>query len=133
VQLLAAPPPGHDEPGVLEDLQVLGHGDAHHVVPRPDALGDPSRLDGSSTTADAPRGCNTPQRFEEEIMRIRLVAKDPDSVPDQSPTLYKTDRDSWLVQGLAVTDPATLAEMNIPAGETVVEIPDRLVPFFREG
>lgn len=32
-------------------------------------------------------------------MRVRFVAKDPDSVPDQSPTLYKTDRDSWLVQG----------------------------------
>lgn len=61
-------------------------------------------------------------------MRVRLVAKDPDSVPDQSPTLYKTDRDSWLVQGWVVTDPA-LSELNIPEGETVVEIPDRLVPF----
>jgi hypothetical protein len=70
---------------------------------------------------------------QEEIMHIRFIAKDPDSVPDQSPTLYKTDRDSWLVQGWAVTDPAALAEMNIPEGETVVEIPDRLVPFFREG
>ena len=66
-------------------------------------------------------------------MRIRFVAKDSDSVPDQSPTLYKTDRGSWLVQGWAVTDAAALAEMNIPEGETVVEIPDRLVPFFREG
>jgi hypothetical protein len=37
------------------------------------------------------------------------------------------------VQGWVVTDPATLAEMNIPEGETVVEIPGRLVPFFREG
>ena len=64
-------------------------------------------------------------------MRITFVAKDPDSVPNQSPTLYKTDRDSWLVQGWAVTDPEALAEMNIPDGETVVEIPDRLVPFFR--
>jgi hypothetical protein len=27
----------------------------------------------------------------EAIMLIRFVAKDPDSVPDQSPTLYKTD------------------------------------------
>ena len=50
-------------------------------------------------------------------MRIRFVAKDPDSVPDQSPTLYKTDPDSWLVQGWAVTDPAALAEMNIPEGK----------------
>jgi hypothetical protein len=65
-------------------------------------------------------------------MRIRFVAKDPDSVPDQSPTLYKTDRDSWIVQACVVTDPAVLAEQNTPAGETVVEIPDRLVPFFRE-
>jgi len=70
---------------------------------------------------------------KEEIMRVRFVAKDPDSVPDQSPTLYKTDRDSWLVQGWVVADPGTLAAMNIPEGETVVEIPDRLVPFFREG
>ena len=54
------------------------------------------------------------------------------SVPDQSPTLYKTDRNSWLVQGWAVNDPAALAEMNIPEGETVVEIPDRLVPYFQE-
>ncbi|MGH3295298.1 MAG: hypothetical protein ACRDP7_26230 [Trebonia sp.] len=67
----------------------------------------------------------------EEAVQITFVAKDPDSVPNQSPTLYKTDRDSWLVQGWAVTDPAALAEMNIPEGETVVEIPDRLVPFFR--
>ena len=66
-------------------------------------------------------------------MRIRFVAKDPDSVPDQSPALYKTDRDSWLVQGWVVSDPSALSEMNIPEGETVVEIPDRLVPFFREG
>jgi len=77
--------------------------------------------------------CTTPQHREEEIMRIRFVAKDPESVPDQSPTLYKTDRDSWLVQGWVVTDSGALAEMNIPAGETVVEIPDRLVPFFLEG
>ena len=61
-------------------------------------------------------------------MRIRFVAKDPDSVPDQSPTLYKTDRDSWLVQGWVVTDPGTLAAMNIPAGETVVEIPTGSFP-----
>ena len=66
-------------------------------------------------------------------MQITFVAKDPDSVPDQSPTLYRTDRGSWLVQGWAVTDTAALAEIKIPAGETVVEIPDRLVPFFREG
>lgn len=65
-------------------------------------------------------------------MRITFVAKDPDSNPDGSPTLYHTDRGSWVVQGWAVTDPDTLAQMDIPAGEGAVEIPDRLVPFFQD-
>ncbi|MVU78244.1 hypothetical protein GPX89_13445 [Nocardia sp. ET3-3] len=64
-------------------------------------------------------------------MRISFVAKDPGSNPTGSPTLYRTDRDSWVVQGWTVTDPEVLAEMDIPAGESCVEIPDRLVPFFR--
>jgi hypothetical protein len=89
-------------------------------------------LDGISVKTDASSGVQlSATLLQEEAMQITFVAKDPDSVPNQSPTLYKTDRDSWLVQGWAVTDPAALAEMNIPEGETVVEIPDRLVPFFR--
>ncbi|MGH3991356.1 MAG: hypothetical protein ACRDSN_02700 [Pseudonocardiaceae bacterium] len=63
-------------------------------------------------------------------MELTFVAKDPDSTPDFSPTLYRTDRGSWVVQGWVVTDPNALAAMNIPDGETCVEIPDRLVPFF---
>lgn len=65
-------------------------------------------------------------------MRIRKIAQDPESRPNGSPTLYRTDRGSWLVQGWNVTDPAVLAEMNIPAGESAVEIPDRMIPFFFE-
>lgn len=65
-------------------------------------------------------------------MELTFVAKDPESVPDGSPTLYRTDRSSWVVQGWAVTDQSVLAAMGIPAaGETCVEIPDRLVPFFQ--
>jgi len=60
-----------------------------------------------------------------------FVAKDPDSVPDGSPALYRTDRKSWIVQGWAVTDPAALAALDLPEGETCVEIPDRLVPYFQ--
>ena len=63
-------------------------------------------------------------------MKITLVAKDPGSEPSGSPTLYRTDRDSWVVQGWVVTEPEVLAAMDIPGGETCVEIPDRLVPFF---
>jgi hypothetical protein len=63
-------------------------------------------------------------------MELTFVAKDPNSDPSGSPTLYRTDRRSWVVQGWAVTDPDALAAMTIPEGETCVEIPDRLVPFF---
>ena len=65
-------------------------------------------------------------------MRLTFVAKDPESYPQESPTLYRTDRGSWVVQGWVVTDPDALAAMAIPDGETCVEIPDRLVPFFHE-
>jgi hypothetical protein len=63
-------------------------------------------------------------------MRLALVGVDPDSNPTGSPTVYRTDRGSWLVQGWVVTDSEALAQMNIPEGETAVEIPDRIVHFF---
>jgi hypothetical protein len=66
-------------------------------------------------------------------MRLTLVAGDPDSQPTNSPTLYKTDRGSWIIQGWVVTEPDALAEMNIPEGESCVEIPDRMIPFFTQG
>lgn len=65
-------------------------------------------------------------------MQLTFVAVDPDSVPNGSPTLYKTDRGSWVVQGWVVTDPDALKQMNVPEGETVVEIPDRMIPFFEQ-
>ena len=66
-------------------------------------------------------------------MRLTLAGKDPDSNPTGSPTVYRTDRGSWLVQGWIVTDPEALSQMNIPEGETAVEIPDRIVHFFKQG
>ncbi len=66
-------------------------------------------------------------------MRLTLVGVDPDSNPTGSPTVYRTNRDSWLVQGWVVTDPEALAQMNIPEGETAVEIPDRIIHFFTRG
>jgi hypothetical protein len=63
-------------------------------------------------------------------VEITFVAKDPGSEPHGSPTLYRTDRGSWVVQGWKVTEAHVLTAMNIPDGETCVEIPDRLVPFF---
>lgn len=66
-------------------------------------------------------------------MRVTLVGKDPNSNPTGSSTVYRTDRGSWIVQGWVVTDPEALAQMDIPAGETVVEIPDRMLQFFEAG
>ncbi|MEV1009082.1 hypothetical protein [Streptomyces sp. NPDC049881] len=65
-------------------------------------------------------------------MELTFVAKDPESEPSGSPTLYRTDRGTWVVQGWVVTDPEALAEMSIPEGETCVEIPARMIPFFQQ-
>jgi hypothetical protein len=82
---------------------------------------------------DDPQSTLRQVRKERRNMELTLVAKDPDSVPDGSPALYRTDRRSWIVQGWAVTDPAALAALNLPEGETCVEIPDRLIPYFQTG
>jgi hypothetical protein len=47
--------------------------------------------------------------------------------------VYRTDQASWVVQGWVVTDPEALAQMDISDGEGCVEIPDRVVHFFRQG
>lgn len=72
-------------------------------------------------------------RHEGSVMQLTLIGTDPDSYPGGSATIYRTDSGSWVVQGSVVTDPKVLAQMNIPDGETAVEIPDRIVHFFQEG
>jgi len=66
-------------------------------------------------------------------MRLTLVGRDPDSNPTGSPTIYRTDRGSWVVQGWVMADQEALAQMNIPDGESCVEIPDRMLQFFGQG
>jgi hypothetical protein len=65
-------------------------------------------------------------------MRLTFIGKDPESNPTGSPTVYRTDRGSLVVQGWTVTDPEALAQMTIPDGETCVEIPDRMTQFLRQ-
>jgi hypothetical protein len=65
-------------------------------------------------------------------MRLTFIGKDPESNPTGSPTVYRTDRGSWVVQGWKVTDPGALAQMSVPDGETAVEIPDRMLQFLRQ-
>ncbi|HZA82829.1 MAG TPA: hypothetical protein VFC13_15385 [Actinomycetes bacterium] len=43
------------------------------------------------------------------------------------PTLFATDRGTYVVQGAIVTDPDALAAMNLPEHETAVEVPASLL------
>jgi hypothetical protein len=68
----------------------------------------------------------------EVVMTIRFLGVDPDSEHGGSPTVWD-DGDCLVVQGWRVTDEATLAEIGaVPAHETVVRIPERMLPFFAE-
>lgn len=58
-------------------------------------------------------------------MRLTFLGKE--SVPDQSPTLYATDRDSYIVQGWIVSDPQILTMITVSDGETLVEVPPKLM------
>lgn len=46
-----------------------------------------------------------------------------------SPTLYATDRSTFVVQGWRITDPEAQAEMTIPSHEGAVEIPPELLDY----
>jgi hypothetical protein len=49
------------------------------------------------------------------------------------PTLYETDRGTFVVQGFVVDDPEALETLQLPAGETAVEVPrELLLEFARE-
>jgi hypothetical protein len=65
-------------------------------------------------------------------MKLTLVARDPESVPDNSPTLFRNEDGDWIIQGFVVDDPATLSQMHIPTGEACVRIPHRMIQFFTQ-
>jgi hypothetical protein len=58
-------------------------------------------------------------------MEIRFLGKETEHL--NSPTLYATDRGTYLIQGWKVTDPEILAKLDVPESETVVEIYARLM------
>ena len=45
------------------------------------------------------------------------------------PSVYATDRGTWVIQGYRVADAEALSMMDIPSHETVVEIPAELLPY----
>lgn len=68
--------------------------------------------------------------YEREIMEIRFLGKVTEH--GDSPTLYATDQGTYLVQGWKVTDSEILAKLDMPEGETVVEIYARLLAHLAE-
>lgn len=60
---------------------------------------------------------------------MKLTLLGTESVHGDCPTLYATDRDTYVVQGIRVVDTEALAVMRIPAHETAVEIPRGLLRF----
>ena len=66
---------------------------------------------------------------------MRFLGKDPASETGGSPAVWD-DGDCYIIQGWRINDAATLDEVRkvgeIPAHETVVRIPKRLMQLFPE-
>ncbi|MDQ2884333.1 MAG: hypothetical protein M3Y48_25145 [Actinomycetota bacterium] len=58
-------------------------------------------------------------------MHLTFLGKE--SHPNQSPTLFATDRDSYVVQGWIVIDPEIVARIEVSDEETIVEVPATLL------
>ncbi|MBW6433708.1 hypothetical protein KZ829_08120 [Actinoplanes hulinensis] len=66
-------------------------------------------------------------------MALRRLGKDPQSPNNGSPTVYLDEESgNYILQGWRVTDADRLAQMSIPAHETVIEFPRRMMRFFPE-
>lgn len=65
---------------------------------------------------------------------MRLTFLGTDSENGKCPTLYKTDRDTIVVQGYRVTDTEALGDVrDLAENETLVEIPNELLRYADEG
>ncbi|MFH8789936.1 hypothetical protein [Streptomyces roseoverticillatus] len=60
-------------------------------------------------------------------MKLRFLGKN--STPGDSPTLYASDRDSYVVQGWKVYANDLLRRLDVPEGHTVVEVPTELFEY----
>jgi len=63
-------------------------------------------------------------------VQLRFLGKE--TTGGQSPTLYATDQDSYIVQGWIVTDADILGGLDLAADETLVEVYARLMTHLAE-
>jgi hypothetical protein len=64
-------------------------------------------------------------------MKLRWLGTD--SRDGDSPTLYDTDEDQYVIQGFTITDPDMRAQLNIPDGEEVIRVPKGLMNYLPKG
>ena len=60
---------------------------------------------------------------------MKLTFLGTSSKDGECPTLYATDRGTYVIQGWKVSDPEALAAMDIPERETAIEVPRELLGF----
>jgi hypothetical protein len=60
-------------------------------------------------------------------MTLRFLGKVTES--GNSPTLYATDQDTYVVQGWVVKDREILSQLALPDGETAVIVPKELMNY----
>ncbi len=58
-------------------------------------------------------------------MQLRFLGKESEG--GNSPTLFDTDEDMYVIQGWTIDDPATLSQLTLPDGETAVIVPKALM------
>jgi hypothetical protein len=64
-------------------------------------------------------------------MRLRFVGSDSPS--GSCPTIYETDRGTYVIQGQTVTDAEALGDLrHVLPGETFVEVPKELLRYAKE-
>ncbi|MFH0521826.1 hypothetical protein ACHBTE_32190 [Streptomyces sp. M41] len=57
-------------------------------------------------------------------MKLRFLGKN--STPGDSPTLYASDQDSYVVQGWKIYAQDLLMRLDVPEGQTAIEVPTEL-------
>jgi hypothetical protein len=65
--------------------------------------------------------------------KMRVVRQVSGCNAGTCPAVHETDQGTYLVQGTIVTDERALADLDVPAGETVVEVPPWLLPGLQHG
>ncbi|RZD89298.1 hypothetical protein [Streptomyces albidoflavus] len=63
-------------------------------------------------------------------MQLRFLGKN--STPGDSPTLYATDQESYVIQGWKVYASDLLVQLDVPEGQTVIEVPTELFEHLKQ-